>query len=294
VGALYEHDLYLSNLYRFLDDDAASDPASAPAEPRARLSAPRERGAVVRFEDVGFRYAGTDTWALRHVDVELARGQSVALVGQNGAGKSTFVKLLLRLYEPTEGRILLDGRDLREWDREDLFKRVAAVFQDFNRYKLSYRENVAFGSLPDAADDARVARATERSGASELLSGLSRGEGTVLGRWFRDGVELSGGQWQKVALARAFMREEADVLVLDEPSAALDAEAEHALFQRIQALSDGKTTILISHRFSTVRSADRILVFEGGRVLEDGTHDALVALGGTYARLYAIQAEGYR
>ncbi|MES1205442.1 MAG: ATP-binding cassette domain-containing protein, partial [Pseudomonadota bacterium] len=221
------------------------------------------------------------------------KGQSLALVGENGAGKTTFIKLLANLYRPTEGQILLDGRELAAWDAEALRRRIGVIFQDFNEYQLNLRENVAFGSVEHAADDLRVGRAVDRGGAQELVAGLAGGLEAQLGRWFSGGVELSGGQWQKVALARAFMREEADILILDEPTAALDAEAEHAVFQRFRALAAGRTTILISHRFPTVRMADRILVLEGGCVLEDGTHAQLVAADRRYARMFKLQAAGY-
>lgn len=218
----------------------------------------------------------------------------MALVGENGAGKTTFIKLLANLYHPTEGRILLDGRDLAEWDPERLRRRIGVIFQDFNQYQLALRENVGFGSVDHLDDGPRLERAVDRGGARELVAGLAQGVDTQLGRWFASGVELSGGQWQKIALARAFMREEADILILDEPTAALDAEAEHAVFQRFRALAAGRTTILISHRFPTVRMADRILVLEAGRVIEDGTHAQLVAARARYAHLFELQAAGYR
>jgi ATP-binding cassette subfamily B protein len=230
---------------------------------------------------------------LRHISLRIGQKESLALVGHNGAGKTTFIKLLSRLYEPSEGRILLDGRDLRSWDREELRKRIGVVFQDFNQYQLKVRENVGLGSADHREDDKRIVRAVDLGGATEVVAGLSGGLETQLGRWFKDGTELSGGQWQKVALARAFMREEADILVLDEPTAALDAEAEHAVFERFRKLSKERTTILISHRFPTVRMADRIVVLEGGEVQEEGTHDGLVAAGGRYARLFSLQAQGY-
>ena len=277
----------------------------------------------VRFEGVGFRYpaqkpalapaggrgpkvagpAGPDgtpgaeeeaRWALRDVSVFIPPGQSLALVGGNGAGKTTFIKLLTRLYQPTEGRILLDGKDLRAWDEAALHRRIGVIFQDFNQYQLAARENIAFGSVDHLDDELRVARAVEQGGARELVAGLASGLDTQLGRWFTAGVELSGGQWQKIALARAFMRDEADILILDEPTAALDAEAEHAVFQRFRALAAGRTTILISHRFPTVRMADRILVLDEGRVIEDGTHAELLSHGARYAHLFGLQAAGYR
>jgi len=273
----------------------------------------------IRFENVGFRYpvagqvapgarpegqgAGAPPnaapepaegrWALRGVNVFIPKGQSLALVGENGAGKTTFIKLLTNLYQPTEGRVLLDGRDLRDWDETALRRRIGVIFQDFNQYQLALRENVAFGSVQHLEDGERVGRAVEQGGARELVAGLSAGLETQLGRWFSSGVELSGGQWQKIALARAFMREEADILILDEPTAALDAEAEHAVFQRFRALAAGRTTILISHRFPTVRMADRILVLEAGRVIEDGDHASLLAAGARYAHLFNLQAAGY-
>ena len=250
----------------------------------------------IRFEGVGFRYDTRtgDKWALRDVSVFVPKGQSLALVGENGAGKTTFIKLLAGLYEPTEGRILLDGRDLRTWDPRELRARIGVIFQDFNEYQLALRENVAFGSVDHREDELRVGRAVEQGGAAALVTSLSSGLETQLGRWFAGGVELSGGQWQKVALARAFMREEADILILDEPTAALDAEAEHAVFQRFRALAAGRTTILISHRFPTVRMADRILVLEAGRVVEDGSHAQLLAAGRRYAQLFSLQAAGYQ
>jgi ATP-binding cassette subfamily B protein len=253
----------------------------------------------IRFEGVGFKYPGGgagegEKWALRNVDVFVPKGQSLALVGENGAGKTTFIKMLAGLYEPTEGRVLLDGRDVRTWDEQELRARIGVIFQDFNEYQLALRENVAFGSVDHLDDELRVGRAVDQGGAKELVATLSAGLETQLGRWFAGGVELSGGQWQKVALARAFMREEADILILDEPTAALDAEAEHAVFQRFRALAAGRTTILISHRFPTVRMADRILVLEAGRVIEDGTHAELIAAGRRYAHLFGLQAAGYR
>jgi ATP-binding cassette subfamily B protein len=286
VGGMYEDSLYMSNLFEFLGIPVASE-----AAPRALAPAALEEG--IRFEGVGFRYPEAETWALRAVDLFLPRGQSLALVGENGAGKTTFIKLLAGLYRPTEGRVLLDGKDLRDWNETELRRRIGVIFQDFNQYQLLLRENVGFGSVEHLDDEVRTQRAVERGGARELVSGLADGLDTQLGRWFKSGAELSGGQWQKVALARAFMREEADILILDEPTAALDAEAEHAVFERFRQLTAGRTAILISHRFPTVRMADRILVLEHGRVIEDGSHAALLAAGARYAHLFRLQAAGY-
>lgn len=294
IASIYDHNLYMSNLFAFLDETIGAKATSgAAAVERAAPSNVAEGERGIRFEDVGFRYPGKEDWVFRHVDLFIPRGQSVALVGQNGAGKTTLVKLVTRLYEPTEGRILLDGRDLKAWDRDELLARFGVVFQDFNQYQLKLRENVGVGSVDHIEETPRIVRAAERGGADGVVNALDGGIETPLGKWFQDGVELSGGQWQKVALSRGFMREQADILVLDEPTAALDAEAEQAVFHRFQELARGKTTIIISHRFPTVRLSDRILVLDKGNVAEDGPHQALVAAGGTYARLYKLQADGY-
>ena len=288
IGSIYEHNLYMSNLFRFLETGAGKSARVA----RSPEAASGELG--IRFDHVSFRYDGKEAPALEDVSLFIPAGESVALVGENGAGKTTFVKLLARLYEPTSGRILLDGRDLGAWDEDALRGRLGVVFQDFAQYQLPVSENVGVGSVGHLTDAARLGRAIERGGATEVIEALPAKGQTQLGRWFKDGTELSGGQWQKVALARAFMREEADILVLDEPTAALDAKAEHAVFQRFRELAEGRTTIVISHRFPTVRMADRILVLEQGRVVEEGTHDSLVADRGRYAKMFELQAEGYR
>ena len=294
VGGMYEDNLYMSNLFAYLSFEV-TPPQAAPALGAEAEAArePRSAEAGIRFEGVGFRYPGQEKWALSKIDLFVPAGESLALVGHNGAGKTTFIKLLTRLYEPTEGRILLDGRDLRDWEAEALRRRVGVVFQDFNQYQLKLRDNVGLGSVDHREDEDRIKRAAARGGADEIIEGVPGGLDAQLGRWFKEGVELSGGQWQKIALSRAFMREEADILVLDEPTAALDAEAEHAVFERFRALSEGRTSILISHRFPTVRMADRIVVIEGGRLLEQGTHEELCALGGRYAELFTLQAKGY-
>jgi ATP-binding cassette, subfamily B, bacterial len=301
---IYEQLLYMSNLFDYL----GAPPPAPPA--RAALPPPDAREQGIRFEKVGFRYAtapkeaapgdgaakepAEERWALRDLSFFVPRGQSVALVGENGAGKTTIVKLLTRLYLPTEGRVLVDGKDVRDWDPDELRRRVAVVFQDWNEYELDVQENVGIGSLPHLGERPRIERAGAASGADEVVASLPGKWETRLGKYAHDGVELSGGQWQKIALARAFMREEADVLVLDEPTASLDAKAERAVFERFRALTRGKTTFLISHRFSSVRMVDRILVLEKGRLVEDGSHQELVAAGGRYAALFELQAEGYR
>ena len=309
IGSIYEHNLYMSNLFAYLDADldagpvlveererpplAEAKPTNGASERVRARAAPVTSERGIRLAGVSFRYPGQQKWVLRHVDLFIPEGQSVAIVGQNGAGKTTLIKLVTRLYEPTEGRIFLDGKDLRDWDRAALLARFGVVFQDFNQYQLKFRENVGVGAVEHLDNEARIVRAANQGGADPVLAGLPQGIETPLGRWFQDGAELSGGQWQKIALARGFMREDADILVLDEPTAALDAEAEHAVFERFQQLTKGRTTIIISHRFPTVRMADRILVIENGVVAEDGTHAELVGAGKTYARLYELQARGY-
>ena len=297
IGSIYEHNLYMSNLWEYLRLASEHvEPARKPdgLAPAKGTQPDGASGRGIELEDVGFRYPGKDAWALRHVTLSIPAGESLALVGENGAGKTTLVKLLTRLYEPTEGRILLDGRDVHDWDPGALRKRFGVLFQDFNQYQLKIRENVGMGSVEHMGDEPRIERAVESGGAREVVTTLAGGLDAPLGRWFQDGTELSGGQWQKIALARAFMREEADVLVLDEPTASLDAESEHAVFERFRTLARGRTTIVISHRFPTVRMAHTIVVLDHGQIAEKGTHDELVALGGKYARMFSLQAEGYR
>jgi ATP-binding cassette subfamily B protein len=294
IGGMYEDNLYMSNLFKYL-----AIPTTEPAEPSiepepSRAPVTSSNGASeIRFEGVGYRYPGHEDWALSDVTLTIAKGQSIALVGPNGAGKTTLIKLLTRLYEPTKGAIYLDGKNLKDWPKSELFARIGVIFQDFNQYQFTAKENIAVGSIDHKDDDSRVRRAVLQAGADPVIDELPKGLETPLGRWFHEGVELSGGQWQKLALARAFMREEADILVLDEPTASLDAEAEHAIFERFRKLARGRTTLLISHRLSTVRMADRILMFEKGRIIEEGTHADLVARGARYARLFALQASGY-
>ena len=301
IGNLYEHNLYMSNLFSYIELAQANELAQAERAASARAVRPAatsgdiavgERG--LRFEDVGFRYPGKESWALRHINLNIAPGDSIALVGENGAGKTTFVKLLAGLYQPSEGRIVLDGRDLSTWDPEQLRRRFGVLFQDFNKYQLKLRENIGLGSVDHLADESRIERAAERGGARELLQTLPGGLDAALGHWFEKGSELSGGQWQKVALARAFMREEADMLVLDEPTAALDAASEHAVFERFRELAKGRTTIVISHRFPTVRMAKNIIVLEHGEVVEQGSHEQLLHEDGKYAHMFNLQAQGYQ
>jgi ATP-binding cassette subfamily B protein len=289
LGGMYENNLYMSNLFAFL----AIPTASKQGQTLPPTEGPHSGEQGIRFEQVSFQYPGQQHEALSDISLFIPKGQSLALVGHNGAGKTTFIKLLTRLYSPTRGRILLDGRDLQTWDEDLLLARMAVVFQDFNRYQLSFAENLGMGSIQHEKEPERLMRAIDRGGAGDVLKGLPKGLETPLGRWFHDGVELSGGQWQKIALARAFMREEADILVLDEPTAALDAEAEFAVFQSFRALTRDRTSILISHRFPTVRMADTILVIEGGRIIEQGHHDQLIAAKGRYAHLFTLQASGY-
>jgi ATP-binding cassette subfamily B protein len=255
------------------------------------MPSPIRQGFV--FEDVGFRYPGADRWAVRHLSFTLQAGETLALVGENGAGKTTLVKLLTRLYDPDEGRITLEGRDLRDYDLEALRGAMGVIFQDFVRYNLTAGDNIAVGRIAARDDHARIARAASSSLADAVIEGLPQGYDQMIGKRFRNGVELSGGEWQKVAIARAYMRD-AEVLVLDEPTAALDARSEFEVFQRFKELSAGKTAVLISHRFSSVRMADRILVLSGGRVEASGTHAELLAQQGRYADLFELQAAGYR
>jgi ATP-binding cassette subfamily B protein len=279
--------LYLDDLFSFFE---VRPEIHSPANP---LPFPKSIREGFVFEDVGFIYPGAERWAVRHLSFTLKAGEVVALVGENGAGKTTLVKLLTRLYDPDEGRILLDGRDLRDYGLDELRGSMGVIFQDFVRYNLPAGDNIAVGRIEARGDHERIARAANRSQADEVIGRLAHGYDQMIGKRFKNGVELSGGEWQKIAIARAYMRE-AEVLILDEPTAALDARAEFEVFQRFKELSKGKTAVLISHRFSSVRMADRILVLADGRVEAQGTHEELVAQQGRYAELFELQAAGYR
>jgi ATP-binding cassette subfamily B protein len=287
VGNIYENNLFMANFFEFL----CLEPLMKITGQKRKLSLPLRGG--IEFRDVGFRYPDSQEWALRGVNLIIRPGEKIALVGHNGAGKTTLIKLLSRLYDPSEGSILIDGIDIRDLDPLELQQTIGVIFQDFVRYHLPVRENIGFGQIDAMDDDERIAAAARKSGAHAVAEELPEGYETMLGRWFHDGHELSLGQWQKVALARAFMRD-AEILVLDEPTASVDARTEYEIFQNFKALTEGKMAILISHRFSTVRMADRIAVIQDGRIAELGTHDELLRRAGTYAELFSMQAEGYR
>ncbi|KRG67664.1 ABC transporter ATP-binding protein [Stenotrophomonas terrae] len=279
--------LYLDDLFSFF----AIEPEIRSRPDAAAIPRPIREGFV--FDNVGFRYPDAERWAVRNLSFHLQAGEVIALVGENGAGKTTLVKLLARLYDPDEGRILLDGRDLRDYDLDDLRANMGVIFQDFVRYHLSAGENIGVGLVEAMDDKTRIRDAAHRALADEVIDALPAGYDQLIGRRFKTGVDLSGGQWQKIAIARAYMRD-AQVMILDEPTAALDARAEFEVFQRFKELSDNRTAVLISHRFSSVRMADRILVLADGRIEASGTHEELMIEGGRYAELFELQAAGYR
>jgi len=286
VGGMYEDNLYLSTLYEYLETEVILPTGSSVRGPHP------EDG--IRFEDVSFTYPGAQEAALENITLHLVPGTSLALVGENGSGKTTLIKLLTRLYAPTSGRILLDGQDLAEWDEAALRERIGVIFQDFARYQLLVGENVGAGDERYFEDEERWRAAAVKGRASDFIDTLPAGYQTQLGKWFKDGRELSGGQWQKIALSRAFMRSRADILVLDEPTAAMDAQAEAEVFEHFRQLARERITILISHRFSTVRMADQIVVLNNGHIIERGSHEELMQLHGRYAQLFTLQARGYR
>lgn len=279
--------LYLDDLFSFFD---VKPEIHSPANP---LPFPEPIRQGFAFENVGFRYPGAERWAVRNLSFTLKADETLALVGENGAGKTTLVKLLARLYDPDEGRILLDGRDLRDYDLDALRGNIGVIFQDFVRFNFTAADNIAVGRIDARSDAARIKEAAERSRADEVVAKLPGGYDQMIGKRFRNGVELSGGEWQKIAIARAYMRG-AQVLILDEPTAALDARSEFEVFQRFKEVSEGRTAVLISHRFSSVRMADRILVLADGKVEAQGTHDQLIAQSGRYAELFELQAASYR
>ncbi len=285
VGGLYEDSLYVSMLYEYLDAPVHLRNGSAKQGPNPTDG--------IRFEQVSFRYPGASEDVLQELNLHVEPGSCLALVGSNGSGKTTIIKLLTGLYQPTAGRVLIDGLDLREWDQTKLRERVGVIFQDFNRYQLQVGENIGAGDEQHFNDSGRWREAASKGGAEAFIDQLPKGFDTQLGKWFADGHELSGGQWQKVALSRAFMRTHADILVLDEPTAAMDAQAEAEVFEHFNQLAKSRITILISHRFSTVRMANQIAVIDAGRLVELGGHAELMNLDGRYARLFRLQARGY-
>ncbi len=285
IGGMYEDNLYLANLYEFLEQPV-----------------PQSKGEVIkgtaqdgiRFEHVSFSYPGSQQPVLKDISLHLQPGEKLAIVGENGSGKTTLIKLLTRLYTPSSGKILLDGVDLNEWDIDVLRRRIGVIFQNFVQYQFTVGENVGVGDVAHLYDRDEWENASDKGMAKPFIDVLPQGFSTQLGRWFKGGQELSGGQWQKIALSRAFMRSEADILVLDEPTAAMDAEAEMNIFNHFRSLTKDKMVVLISHRFSTVRMADNIIVMAGGEIVEQGSHEQLLEANGRYAYLFSLQAAGYQ
>jgi ATP-binding cassette subfamily B protein len=293
ISSAYENNLYVATLFEFLEYEPkiVSPKHPQPVDPSTEMS-----GLEIEFRNVSFTYAGKDPEteaALKNVSFTIHVGEAVALVGRNGAGKTTIVKLLTRLYDPDEGEILIGGRNIKEYDLEELREKVGVIFQDYVTYFMNARENIGVGRIAEIENQALVSSAAQKSGANTVIDKLPEGYETMLGRWFEKGTQLSGGEWQKVALARAFMRD-APILILDEPTSSLDAQAEYDVFAKFRVLTKGKTAIFISHRFSTVRLADRILVLENGQIIENGSHHELIVLDGRYAELFNLQAEAYR
>lgn len=286
IGGMYEDNLYLSNLYEFLEQDVA--------QPRGKATKGVIPGDGIRFENVSFSYPGSPKPALNNISLHLKPGEKLAIVGENGSGKTTLIKLLTRLYTPNSGHIVLDGLDLQEWDINVLRRRIGVIFQNFVRYQFTVGENIGVGDVEYLEDEARWHVASEKGMSKPFIESMPGSFKTQLGRWFKGGQELSGGQWQKIALSRAFMRTGADILVLDEPTSAMDAEAEVQIFNHFRTITKNQMVVLISHRFSTVRMADKIVVMAEGQILEEGTHEELLQLGGRYARLFTIQAAGYQ
>jgi ATP-binding cassette subfamily B protein len=286
VNGMYEDNLYLSNLTEYLEHEVPEQSGSLHAGPMP------EEG--IRFDNVSFFYPGSEVPALDNVSLHITPGESLAIVGENGSGKTTLIKLLTRLYTPTHGKISLEGLPLEEWDIDTLRRKIGVIFQDFARYQLIVGENIGIGDADNLDSENEIEIAAKKGMADEFVRDLPSGYKTQLGTWFKDGKELSGGQWQKVALSRAFMRSKADILILDEPTAAIDAKAEADIFAHFAELTANRISIIISHRFSTVRRADHIIVLEKARIMEQGSHEELLELGGQYATLFKLQAEGYQ
>jgi ATP-binding cassette, subfamily B, bacterial len=285
IGGMYEDNLYLANLYEFLE------------QPMPQSQGKITQGTIkegIRFENVSFSYPGSQQPVLNNISLHLPLGEKLAIVGENGSGKTTLIKLLTNLYTPTSGRILLDGVDLKDWDIDVLRQRIGVIFQNFVQYQFTVGENVGVGDAEHLDDRKEWEIAANKGMAKPFIDLLPGKFDTQLGKWFKDGQELSGGQWQKIALARAFMRSNADILILDEPTAAMDAEAEMNIFNHFRSLTQDRMVVLISHRFSTVRMADKIIVMASGEIIEQGSHEQLIAAGGRYAHLFSLQAAGYK